>query len=244
MLAGILYCAHCGSKLVGAYCTKQLEARAYHRPVYRCYTKANKAKHCEGQYVYSAKKIETIVLQALNEYFLNVLQNVDSEWREKARAFFVNRVSEKQQQLEAQLPELEAEEQMLKDEAIKSLHGQSQYDRDLLSQMFAKNREAVESCITEINRCKTDLAAAESQMRYLTEQYKYVKDWADKLQYAPDDLKKLIIARFIDRITVDRNYKITIYFYISSDSFQFEVVEKNGNVVIEMTDRPLVKVVE
>lgn len=39
LLSGLLYCAHCGHKLVGTYHTKQRANGAYYyRPVYRCYT--------------------------------------------------------------------------------------------------------------------------------------------------------------------------------------------------------------
>ena len=61
MLSGILYCAHCGHKLVGTYCTKQRANGAYHRMIYRCYYGAAKAKNCGGQTVYSAKKIEDVI---------------------------------------------------------------------------------------------------------------------------------------------------------------------------------------
>ena len=58
-----LYCAHCDHKLVGSYCTKQRPTGAYHRPIYRCYNGAVEAKRCNGQSVYSAKKIESAVLE-------------------------------------------------------------------------------------------------------------------------------------------------------------------------------------
>ncbi len=34
LLSGILYCAHCGHKLVGSYCTKQRKGCTYRRPIY------------------------------------------------------------------------------------------------------------------------------------------------------------------------------------------------------------------
>ena len=244
MLSGIIYCGHCGSRLVGGYCTKQLKSGAYHRPVYRCYTRSIKAKNCTGQYVYSATRIDTIVREALDEYFQNILQNVDSEWREQARIFFAKKMNEKYSSLEAKLSALQEEEQLLKEETIKALRGDSQFERNVLSELLKVNRERIESCIAEMNHCKTEMSAAESQVRYLSEQYKYVKDWAGKLDYVPNDLKKKIVARFIERVVVDQNYRITIYFYLSSDSFHFEGVEKNGNIRIEMTDKPMVKVVE
>ena len=244
MLSGLLYCAHCGKKLVGGYCIKYSDDGPKYRPIYRCYNKQTKAKNCQGQTVYSARKIEKAVKSALNDYFKNIRFSVNSEWREKAREHFAKLLVTRLGKLEKELAALQQEEKMLKDEAIKSLHGDGAYTRELLGEMFARNRESMEKCMTEINRCHTEQAAAVSHMKYLNEQYKYVCDWADKLEYAPDDLKKLIIARFIEHITIDRDYRITIYFYISSEDFHFDTAEKNGDVVIEMTEHPLIKVVE
>ena len=72
LLSGLLYCAHCGHKLVGGYCTKQRSNRAYHRPIYRCYNGSVKAKGCGGQSVYSAMKIEAAVLEIVREYFHHI----------------------------------------------------------------------------------------------------------------------------------------------------------------------------
>lgn len=78
LLSGLLYCAHCGKKLVGGYCTKQRANGAYHRPIYRCYNGAVKAKECDGQSVYSAMKIEGAVLEVIRQYFCNFQRSVDT----------------------------------------------------------------------------------------------------------------------------------------------------------------------
>lgn len=82
LLSGLLYCAHCGKKLVGGYCTKQRKNGAYHRPIYRCYNGSVKAKLCDGQAVYSAAKIESAVLDVVHQYFHSLSRTVDDVWQE------------------------------------------------------------------------------------------------------------------------------------------------------------------
>lgn len=49
LLSGLLYCGHCGHRLVGTYHTRELKhGQSYHRPIYRCYNNATKAKGCDG----------------------------------------------------------------------------------------------------------------------------------------------------------------------------------------------------
>ena len=85
LLSGLLYCAHCGKKMVSGYWTKQQKNGAYHRPVYRCYNGSVKAKECDGQTVYSAAKIEAAVLEVVRSYFRGFSQPIDTIWREQAR---------------------------------------------------------------------------------------------------------------------------------------------------------------
>ena len=85
LLSGLPYCAHCGKKLVGGYCTKQRKSGAYHRPIYRCYNGSVKAKLCDGQAVYSAAKIESAVLDVLHQYFHSLSRTVNNVWPVQAR---------------------------------------------------------------------------------------------------------------------------------------------------------------
>lgn len=44
--------------------------------------------------------------------------------------------------------------------------------------------------------------------------FKNIQDWAAKFEGAPLDIKKMILALMIERITVDRDYNIEIHFYL------------------------------
>lgn len=56
LLSGLLYCAHCGHKLVGTYVQENRNGVMRHRPIYCDYYGAVKAQICRGQTTYSAKK--------------------------------------------------------------------------------------------------------------------------------------------------------------------------------------------
>ena len=119
LLSGILYCAHCGCKLVGRYCTKQRGGQAYHRPIYRCYNGAIKAKGCTGQTVYSAAKIEEAVLSKVDEYFATIHRDVDNALKEKARKQLRDSAKARQKAAEARLAKLQAHQGALKAEIMK-----------------------------------------------------------------------------------------------------------------------------
>ncbi len=59
LLCGLLYCAHCGHRLVGTYINQSKKGqKPRYRQIYRCYNGSVSAKGCDGQSTYSAHKIE------------------------------------------------------------------------------------------------------------------------------------------------------------------------------------------
>lgn len=62
-----------------------MKTHAYYRPIYRCYNWSTDAKECDGQAIYSAKKIEATVLEIVHDYFHSFQTSVDAVWKEQAR---------------------------------------------------------------------------------------------------------------------------------------------------------------
>ena len=46
-----------------------------------------------------------------------------------------------------------------------------------------------------------------------------IRSWAAEFDKAPTDARKMILARLIDKITVDRDYNIDIHFYVTPEDF-------------------------
>lgn len=223
LLSGLLYCAHCGKKLVGGYCTKQRANGAYHRPIYRCYNGAVKAKECDGQSVYSAMKIEGAVLEVIRQYFCNFQRSVDTVWKEQARRQLRSKRGAALREAQASLEKLRRQQISLRQEVLKSLAGESAFDTDLLKEMLDENKEAIAKAEATIAECTADKETEAARLAYLSEQYRNISDWAAEFDMATNDEKKMILARIIQKITVDKDYHITITLYVSLEDFQQQV---------------------
>ncbi len=219
LLSGILYCGHCGKKLVGGYNTRQLTTHAYHRPLYRCYNGAVKAKNCDGPSTYSALKVEKAVLDIVHDYFTRMSATVDEVWKEQARQQLRAGAKSRKKAAEATLERLQKEQDGLKKEVIKSISGTSAFDTDLLKEMLAENKTAQAEAMQELEQIQSEVADEEGKIKHLAEQYKYIRDWAKEFDEAPEDTRKMILARLIEKITITRGYHIKIQFFVTPEDF-------------------------
>lgn len=237
LLSGLLYCAHCGHRLVGSYCTKQKKDGAYHRPVYRCYNGGVKAKHCDGQTVYSAAKVESAVLQVVRQYFDSIGSTVESVRREQARKNLRSNQNKRMKAAQAELQRLNEQQNRLRQEVLKSLTGESSFDTDLLKSLLSENKIASDQAEAELLACRKEAENEENRLRHLEEQFKEVSSWAEEFDAASNDTKKMIMARIIQKITVDRDYHLTIRFFVSLDDFESEINKKTALIRVEQSGK-------
>ena len=233
LLSGILYCAHCGCRLVGTYCTKQGKNSAYHRPIYRCYNGSVKAKNCEGQSVYSAAKIESAVLEIVHQYFRNITATVSSVWEEQARTQLKNRMTFQLKGAKAEHDKLLVQGERLRQEVMRSLMGESDFETELLKEMLDKNKADLAACKSRLSELENEKEAEESRLKYLIGQYEQINDWAAEFDAADNDTKKMILARLIEKITVDKDYHLSITFYVAADSFRAQVTQEKPLIRID-----------
>ena len=241
MLSGLLWCGHCHHKLVGGYCTKHLPTHVYHRPIYRCYNGSIDAKECDGLTVYSAKKIETAVLEIVHDYFSSMKQSVDTVWKEQARRQMRSKTQARQKAEERNLQKLEKQQEALKQEILKSITGESPLDTDTLQSMLCENKAAIKACEDALVECRRERENEEAKLDYLSSQYKNISDWAEVFDDASIEEKKMILAKIIERIEVDRHYHLTVHFFVTLSDFE-TMSQVEGVTVVEADDCRATKV--
>ncbi len=164
MLAGLLYCAHCGCRLVGGYCTKQRGGEAYHRPIYRDYNRAMNSKACAGQTVYSGKRLDEAVTEIAHTYFSGLRETVDSAWEERARKHLRTDRDTAVKAAEQELEHLRKREANLRNEVILSISGESAFDKDLLQSLLTEVGEEIRHAQEKLARCEDERDTASEQI--------------------------------------------------------------------------------
>ena len=102
---------------------------------------------------------------------------------------------------------------------MKSINGTSTFDTDLLKEMLAENKAAQLATEQEISQLREEKDREEEKLKHLSLQYQNIKNWADEFSEASVDTKKMILAKRIEKITVTRDYDITIKFYVTPADF-------------------------
>ena len=98
LLNGILYCGHCGKKLVGGYASKYRSCYVYRRPIYRCYNGGLNPHECDGPRTYSGSKLEMAVMEVVYGYFDTIRECVNEAWKDKAREHIRSGAQSRQKQ--------------------------------------------------------------------------------------------------------------------------------------------------
>ena len=102
---------------------------------------------------------------------------------------------------------------------MKALNGESVFEESLLREMLNDNKTAMAEAEETLQHLQQERQAEEEKLAGLVQQYKHISDWAQEFDRCESDEKKMILARLIEKITIDRDYHIRIYFFISLEEF-------------------------
>ena len=219
LLSGLLYCKHCGCRLVGTFCSQSRNKGPYIRPIYRCYNGAVAAKGCDGLTVYSAKRIENAVEEAISGFFSQIQSEIHAVWTSKDHKQIRTFSEGKLDIAEKNLSRLESQRKALEHETVESIMGNSRYDFEVLTKLINDNKVALGEAKREVDRLKAlDDSNTNVSSSYELE-YQQVLNWRDIFDNATVSEKKTILCQLIDRIEVDRNYQITIFLKGTKNDF-------------------------
>lgn len=219
LLNGILYCGHCGKKLVGGYASKHRSCYVYRRPIYRCYNGGLNPQDCDGPRTYSGSKLEMAVMEAVYSYFGTIKESADQVWQDKARQKIRSGAKNQLKQAEATLNRLQKEQEGLKKELLRVVTGTSAFDRDLLQSMLDENKAAQEEAEETIRNTRAEAEKESTRIKLLDTRFKDIVDWAERFDFMTLDEQRAVLNQLLERVEVSRDYHIRITFAVSLEDF-------------------------
>lgn len=216
MLGGNIYCAHCGKKLcansfVDKYTTKDgivhNGGRRYH---YLCLGKAMKRNECDGQSVYSAEKVDKVVIEALHQCFDKIKATAKDAAIDKKYNKVISSLNREMKDLTKEQENLNKKLVELTEEIASSLVGESRFTPELLSAAIENTKDKIEQNENLLSEKKEQIACRELDIQNLNYYYDQFVGWADEFDKASPERKRMIVCSLFKEITVGKGYDIQI----------------------------------
>ena len=224
LLSGNIYCAHCGSHLVArsskdVYKRKDGTEGVSSMISYMCYHRARKLNDCDGQSIYSAKRVDAVVLNVVRNY----LDKIKKTPKDKALEMrYKKELSEKNKirnELQKEHDKLKKRLTELSLEVGKSLCGENKFPVDVLAMSINSTKMEIENVDKKIAECDRTLEEKSGVISKLDYYYEQFIAWANEFDKATQEQRKMIICQLIDEINVGRGYNIEIKMNASYGQF-------------------------
>lgn len=210
LFADYAYCGCCGAKMITGYSPYRWKTGdgVTHRrnnPVYKCNAKTSGKLGCEAKSSYRPDGIEGIVLEEVRTY-LEKLKAVDLS-AEITRLQKENTAYEEKaiKRTQAELSAVIAEYQKLKDEVVRVLMGESKFDADMLNGIIAEKAEKISSLQFKLEEAETALENKKLEHADLVQLQNMIPVWTEEFDYAPFDVKKVLLSKIIERVVIHRD---------------------------------------
>lgn len=231
LFVGRIKCGHCGSPLTTTYNTRPYKKKdgtlvKYRHAKYRCSGKAMSKTDCDGQTIYSQRRIEDTVLSELDEFL--------SKFKEEDMSDEITKIKNKSNQdkekelhrMKKKLNEAKIELGKLEEEVTKSIMGKSHFKPDLLTSLIDKKQMEIKELEENVVKIEEDILQREKEQNKIKKLKKYVPIWKDEFEKMDFETKKMLLAQVIKNITVCRD-SIDIEFDLHIGDFLDTILNNN-----------------
>ena len=232
LLAGNLYCGHCGSKLYASsyndtYTTANGERKSVKRYRYLCAGRAMHRNECDGQTAYTANKVDTIVLEAMKQCFEKIKatpKDVALEQRYKAELALTRKaIKQLQKETETQKRKLGD----LTEEIANALVGDSKFTPDILAVAIEKCKSKISDNAKMIAEKEALFKNQEQIINKLDFHYNQFLSWAKEFDKLNAQEKKMICCSLFKEISISRDYRIEFLMESAYEQFLQDTTQMN-----------------
>lgn len=231
LFSGMVYCGHCGSKLVlttssgkhyGGDGRRELKIR------YGCHNKVRHPQDCDGQSGYSAEKLDGLV----EKMVLHLFSNVKSIPEAKLMAGQAERKTAETASTLANLKALHTakskELESYKSEVYKAIQGTSNWSGELLNELITETKAAIEKLEEEIAEAQTEVDDCKGMANSIRSEYSRILTWADMYEGSSIEARKMILRQIIKKVYIGRHYEVRLELSISFAEYQRLYLEEKS----------------
>ncbi len=225
LLAGNIYCAHCGKRLTpnsfnDKYTTKDGKMHEGGRRYrYLCTGKAMRRNECDGQSVYTAEKVDEVVIDAVHSCFDRLKSTPRDKAIEKKLKAQISEITKDIKRISKENESLKKKLESLTAEIANALLGDSKFSQNDLSAAISITKEKIE----DNNKLLTDkqelLKNSKNELDNIDVYYDEFLSWAAEFDESTLERKRMIICSLFKEISVGKGYKVDILMDTTYEQF-------------------------
>lgn len=224
LLAGLVYCAHCGAKMSGfmhhdRYKLRDGTVKESLKPKYNCYQRAQKLRDCDGQALYLADRVDGIVLEVVRELFSSIrCEPRDKLLEQKIRQEYQDKRKQKAT-LEKKLQDCEHALERYEAEVLRCLDGESGFSQEMLARLIAKAEAELRAARQEYAKVLQEAEDDRELAQKIKECYRQFCGWAEEFELAPLTRKRMILSELLEKVEVGKGYQVTVHVKLTYKQF-------------------------
>jgi site-specific DNA recombinase len=213
-----IYCAHCGCHLVATegsdkYICKDGTKRDRRYLRYICYHSSRKLNDCDGQTIYSALKVDTMVLDIVGRYLHKIVGDNKDEVVERKYKQEIKKATKTYKKLMGKKEKYQKQLNELFLEVGKCVSGESEFTVDVISSSIDTARTELDAIDERLSSYEELLNNKHKLLDKLRDNCSQVMKWKEEFDKDTFEQRKDIVNQLIKTVKIGRGYNIEIEFH-------------------------------